>query len=116
LRQIFSDEGQETNEKISMMISQADEQLQNGTLNMNDYSILLREVNSRTSQRHRGCSNIFQVVEINEANKLREAQKRDEQENWTESTSWPDEDSQGMEQKIYQLACYFKARSNIILL
>jgi hypothetical protein len=95
---MFSDlnEGQEeANEKISMMISQADEQLKNGTLNMNDYRALLREVNSRSLRRRRACSNVFQVVQINEANKLREAQRRDEQENWADSNSWQDEDSQG---------------------
>jgi hypothetical protein len=96
---MFSDlnEGQEeANEKISMMISQADEQLKNGTLNMNDYRALLREVNSRSLRRLGACSNVFQVVQINEANKLREAQRRDEQENWADSSSWQDEDSQGI--------------------
>lgn len=94
---MFSDlnEGQEASEKISMMISQADEQLKNGTMSMNDYRTLLREVNSRLIRRDRNCSNVLQVVQINEASKLREAQRRDEQENWPDSNSWQDEDSQG---------------------
>lgn len=92
---MFSDlnEGQEANEKISMMISQADEQLKNGTLNMNGYRALLREVNSSSIRSRRACSNVFQVVQINEDNKLREAQRRDEQD-WTDN-SWQDDDSQG---------------------
>jgi hypothetical protein len=95
---MFSDlnEGQEANEKISMMISQADEQLKNGTLNMNDYRALLREVRARSMGKRSACTNLFQVVQINEDNKLREAQRRDEQETWTDSNSWQDEDSQGM--------------------
>jgi len=106
LRPIFSDmsEGQETNEKISMMISQADEQLENGTLNITDYKALLRQVNSEPIKIVRNCSNLLQVVQINEASKLREAQRRDEQENWSEASFWPDDDSQGM--KNYLLFVY----------
>ncbi|XP_059484388.1 uncharacterized protein LOC132201872 isoform X2 [Neocloeon triangulifer] len=80
LRTLFAemnDDGQDNSEKITMMIAQADEQLNNGTLNMTEYKTLLKE-----------------VVQLNEANKLREAKRRDEQENWSDPT-WQDEDSRG---------------------
>jgi hypothetical protein len=94
---MFNDlsECQETNEKISLMISQADEQLKDGTLNISDYRVLLAEVQFKSQKVFRDCSNLLQVVQINEASKLREAQRRDEQENWSESNCWHDEDSQG---------------------
>ncbi|XP_065337867.1 pre-mRNA cleavage complex 2 protein Pcf11-like isoform X1 [Cloeon dipterum] len=72
-----ADDAQDNSEKINLMIAQADEQLNNGTLNMTEYKALLR-----------------QVVQLNEASKLREAQRRDEQENWQGGGSpWQDEDS-----------------------